>query len=92
MDNEFDFKISDDSILWFRNRMWVPNDSKLKQDILKEVYFFKLSIHPSSTKMYHNLKSQFLWLGMKRDILNFISKCLTCQHIKIEHQWPSGLL
>ena len=29
---------------------------------------------------------------MKREIAEFVSKCLTCQPIKIEHQKPAGLL
>ena len=29
---------------------------------------------------------------MKRDIADFVSKCLTCQQVKLEHQRPSGLL
>ena len=29
---------------------------------------------------------------MKKDIAEFVSKCLTCQQVKIEHQKPSGLL
>ena len=29
---------------------------------------------------------------MKKDIAAFVSKCLTCQQVKIEHQKPSGLL
>nr|GEZ58123.1 hypothetical protein [Tanacetum cinerariifolium] len=30
--------------------------------------------------------------GMKRDIAEYVSKCLTCSKIKFEHQKPSGLL
>ena len=29
---------------------------------------------------------------MKRDVMDYVSKCLTCQQIKVEHQVPSGLL
>ena len=29
---------------------------------------------------------------MKRDVTNYVSKCLTCQQVKVEHQVPSGLL
>ncbi|GKG37998.1 putative reverse transcriptase domain-containing protein, partial [Tanacetum coccineum] len=29
---------------------------------------------------------------MKRDIAEYVSKCLTCSKIKVEHQKPSGLL
>nr|GFC08441.1 transposon Ty3-I Gag-Pol polyprotein [Tanacetum cinerariifolium] len=42
--------------------------------------------------MYHDLKQYFWWSGMKRDVATFVSKCLICQKVKIEHQWASGLL
>lgn len=29
---------------------------------------------------------------MKREIAEWVSKCLTCQNVKAEHQRPSGLL
>ena len=29
---------------------------------------------------------------MKKDISKYVSKCLTCQQVKAEHQVPSGLL
>nr|GFA78240.1 retrotransposon protein, putative, Ty3-gypsy subclass [Tanacetum cinerariifolium] len=34
----------------------------------------------------------FWWSGMKRDVATFVSRCLICQQVKIEHQWASGLL
>nr|GEV29576.1 reverse transcriptase domain-containing protein [Tanacetum cinerariifolium] len=30
--------------------------------------------------------------GMKKDIAMYVSKCLTCSKVKVEHQKPSGLL
>ena len=29
---------------------------------------------------------------MKRDVMDYVSKCLTCQQVKDEHHVPSGLL
>ena len=29
---------------------------------------------------------------MKKDITEYVSKCMTCQQVKAEHQVPSGLL
>ncbi|KAA3480758.1 Retrotransposable element Tf2 [Gossypium australe] len=52
----------------------------------------RLSVHPGSTKMYHDLKQHYWWSGMKRDISEFVSKCLVYQQVKVEHQVPSGLL
>jgi hypothetical protein len=40
--------------------------------------------------MYQDMKKLFLWPGMKKEIVEFVSKCLTCQKIKAEHQRPSG--
>ncbi|KAG8502829.1 hypothetical protein CXB51_000475 [Gossypium anomalum] len=45
-----------------------------------------------STKMYNDLKKLYWWVGMKRDISEFVSRCLICQQVKAEHQVPSGLL
>ena len=42
--------------------------------------------------MYNDLRRQFWWHGMKRDIFDFVSKCLICQQVKPEHQVPTGLL
>ncbi|GJW29113.1 ribonuclease H-like domain-containing protein [Tanacetum coccineum] len=44
------------------------------------------------TKMYRDLKQYFWWNGMKQDVATFVSKCMTCQQVKIEHQRASGLL
>ncbi|XP_072078011.1 uncharacterized protein [Arachis hypogaea] len=42
--------------------------------------------------MYYDLKEMFWWPGMKNDVATVVSKCLTCQKVKIEHQKPSGML
>ncbi|GJR10669.1 putative reverse transcriptase domain-containing protein [Tanacetum coccineum] len=34
----------------------------------------------------------YWWPGMKKDIAEYVSKCLTCLKVKTEHQRPSGLL
>ena len=42
--------------------------------------------------MYQDMKKLFSWPRMKKDIAEFVSKCLTCQRIKVEHQRPFGPL
>ncbi|GJS43004.1 putative reverse transcriptase domain-containing protein [Tanacetum coccineum] len=55
-----------------------------------EIYFFDL--HPGADKMYYDLRDLYWWPGMKRDIAEYVSRCLTCSKIKAEHQKPSGFL
>ncbi|KAK9002014.1 hypothetical protein V6N11_024707 [Hibiscus sabdariffa] len=45
-----------------------------------------------STKMYRDLKDEYYWVGLKKDVAEFVSKCMVCQRVKAEHQLPSGLL
>ncbi|KAL8103407.1 hypothetical protein AgCh_027832 [Apium graveolens] len=57
-----------------------------------EKWIMRYSIHPGSTKMYRDLKEYYWWPNMKREVAEWVSKCLTCQRVKAEHQRPSGLL
>ena len=59
---------------------------------MKEAHQTRFTIHPGETKMYHDFRHQCWWQGMKRDIAQFVSNCLTCQQVKVEHHKPIGLL
>ena len=90
--SESDFYVDDKGVLWFRGRLCVPKVQELKEEILAEAHNSPFSIHPGSTKMYQDLKQNFWWNGLKRDVAEFVAKCLTCQKVKIEHQRVGGLL
>ncbi|KAL0551537.1 hypothetical protein IC582_010626 [Cucumis melo] len=49
-------------------------------------------MHPGSTKMYQDLKQVYWWCNMKREVAEFVSKCLVCQQVKAPRQKPAGLL
>ena len=42
--------------------------------------------------MYHSIRDLYWWDGLKKDVADFVAKCLTCQQVKAEHQKPSGKL
>ena len=89
---EIEFTVNEDGVLYYKDRVCVPDDNDLRKAILEEAYSGSFAIHPGSTKMYQDLKMSFWWFGMKRDISEFVTKCLVCQRVKAEHQVPSGLL
>ena len=39
----------------------------------------QLTIHPSSTKMYQDLKEKYWWYGLKIDVAEYVALCDTCQ-------------
>ena len=91
-DKETEFEVKGDRSLYYKDRVCVPNDCELKKAILDEAHSGSFPIHPGSTKMYQDFKMSFWWSGMKRDVSEFVTKCLVCQRVKAEHQVPSGLL
>ena len=86
------FTVRGDGTLVLGQRLCVPDVIELKKEIMEEAHSSAYAMHPGSTKMYWTLKDHYWWRGMKREIAEFVSKCLTCQQIKIEHQKPAGLL
>ncbi|KAJ8751549.1 hypothetical protein K2173_016786 [Erythroxylum novogranatense] len=74
------------------NRLCIPNDKTVKDEIMDEAHNAPYSMHPGSTRMYRDLKEHFWWKGMKKDVAEYVSRCLVCQQVKAEHQAPSGML
>lgn len=88
----FEFGLNGEGVLCFRGRIYVPKDSDLRQTILKEAHGGLCGMHPGGNKLYHDLRELYWWPGLKREVTEFVGKCLTCQQVKAEHQLPSGLL
>ncbi|KAI3815735.1 hypothetical protein L1987_15415 [Smallanthus sonchifolius] len=79
-------------LLYYLNRIWVPDRDDLRIFLMNEAHKTRYSIHPGADKMYQDLRQQYWWPGMKKDISLYVAKCLTCSKVKAEHQRPSGLL
>ena len=56
----------------------MPDDKELKQKFLFEAHNTVFTMHPGGNKMYQDLKQFYWWKGMKRDVNEYVSKCLTC--------------
>ncbi|XP_042441327.1 uncharacterized protein LOC122026664 [Zingiber officinale] len=86
------FSCDGNGILYFRGRLCVPELPSLKEDLLQEAHRSRFAIHPGGTHMYRDLRRSYWWAGMKKDIADFVARCLVCQQVKAEHQRPAGLL
>ena len=84
--------IDNEGTLRLGTRLCVPDVDELRKEIMEEAHFSTYSIHPGFTKIYQDLKDTYWWNGIKRDIADFVSKCLSCQQVMLEHHRTSGLL
>ncbi|WVZ85345.1 hypothetical protein U9M48_032284 [Paspalum notatum var. saurae] len=86
------FKLDEEGVLWFKNRLVVPKDMELRKKILDEAHTSMFTLHPGSNKMYQDLKQKFWWTRMKREIAKYVSECDVCQRVKADHLKPVGML
>ena len=71
-----------DGSLRYRGRIVVPRLIDLREEILREFHCSRFDVHPSGTKVYHDLCRQYYWSGMKQQVGDFVRWCLTCQQVK----------
>ena len=74
-----DWIVGTDGGYRYRNRLCVPKSGELRKDILEDAHRSRLKVHPGGTEMYKDLRRNLWWGGMKNEVANFVSKCLTCQ-------------
>ncbi|WVZ80626.1 hypothetical protein U9M48_028085 [Paspalum notatum var. saurae] len=86
------FKLDEEGVLWFKNRLVVPKNMELRKKILDEAHTSMFTMHPGNNKMYQDLKQKFWWTRMKREIAKYVSECDVCQRVKADHLKPAGML
>jgi hypothetical protein len=84
--------LEEDRLLIYQGRMYIPEGGDIRSIILKESHRELYCAHPGVKKMYTDMRKLFLWVGMKRNVVHFITKCLECQQVKSNHHHPTGLL
>ncbi|GKB48407.1 reverse transcriptase domain-containing protein [Tanacetum coccineum] len=85
-------ELRSDGALNYLDRIWVPLKGDVRTLIMDEAHKSKYYVYTRADKMYYDLRDRYWWPGMKKDIVVYVSKCLTCLKVKAEHQTPSGLL
>ena len=82
----------EDGMAYMEERIYVPNNKKLREEILKE-YHDPVDIgHLGQHKMLELLKRNSWCLGLKEDIKKYMQGCFKCQQNKVQYQWRAGEL
>jgi hypothetical protein len=91
-DEGLGFNIDEQGTLWYKKHLCVSEAKEVRELILRETHDFAYSIHPGSTKMYHDLKSRYWCYGMKGAIAEYVALCYNFQRVKAECQRRTRLL
>ncbi|XP_040940071.1 uncharacterized protein [Gossypium hirsutum] len=86
------FGLNGERALCFRGRVCVPKDIELRQSILQESHSIPYAMHPNGNKIYRDLCEVYWWPGLKRDVIDFVEKCLTCQQMMRLHRVPVSII
>eukprot|EP00253_Pinus_taeda_P011854 PITA_11854 len=86
------YTLDSDGMLCFNKKLYVPDSNDLKRLILDEFHISHYTGHPGYQKMVTALKKEYYWPRMKKQVVEYLARCLECQQIKAEHQHPAGLL
>eukprot|EP00253_Pinus_taeda_P022460 PITA_22460 len=86
------YELDDAGMMYYKKRLYVPNQNSIKNLILDEFHISHYAGHAGYQKMITAIQKDYFWLGMKKNVAEYLARCLECQQIKAEHQHPTGLL
>ena len=72
-----EFCLNEDGLLTHFKQVCVQGIEGLRKEIMSKAHHSLYTVHPGSTKMYHDVKGSYWWNNMKRDIAKFVEQCST---------------
>ena len=76
----------EDRVVYMKERIYVPNNKKIREEILKENHNSVDIGHPGQQWMLELLKRNYWWSELKEDVKEYIQGCFKCQQNKVQHQ------
>jgi len=81
-----------DEVVYMEEKIYVLNNKKIKEEILKENHDSVDVGHPGQHRMLKLLKRTYWWLELKKYVKKYIQGCFKCQQNKVQHQRKAGKL
>ena len=77
-----------DGLLWNKDRLVLPPNSPHKEAVIHEFHNTPMGGHSGMFRTYKRIASNFYWVGMKKDIQDYIWCCDICQRNKSDTLTP----
>jgi len=69
----------EDGVVYMEGRIYILNNKKIREEILKENYDSVDIGHPGQYRMLELLKRTYWWPGLKENIKRYVQRCLKYQ-------------
>ena len=73
----------EDRVVYMEGRVYVLNNKKIREEILKENHDLVDVGHLEQQQMLELLKRNYWWPGLKKDVKKYIQGCFKCQQNKV---------
>ena len=83
---------NEDGVLYFKNRLWIPDSLELKKIIISSEHDTKVAGHMGMDKTSELIRRQMWWHDIEEDVASFVCSCHECQQNKPRRHAPFGLL
>jgi hypothetical protein len=80
------WKKLDNGLITFRERLYVPKNSKLRERIIRENHDSIVAGHPGRYKTAELVTRNYWWPRVQHDIREYVEGCETCQRVKTHRQ------
>jgi hypothetical protein len=91
-DKPFPYLTSRDGLWYMGDRLAIPKDKALRQEIIYEHHDVPSAGHLGITKTVQRVARHFWWPHLSRTIYYYVRSCPSCQRNKPSNQAPGGLL
>ena len=79
----------EDGVVYIEGRIYIPNNEKIREEILKENHNLVDVGHLGQQWMLELLKRNYWWPELKEDVKKYIQGYFRCQQNKVQHQKKS---
>ena len=80
-------------LLFYKGRLYLGGNARdLQAIVLQQVHDSPLGGHSRYLKTFYRCKKDFYWIGMVKDLKQYVRECDVCQRLKNETCFPTGLL
>ena len=82
----------EDGLLYYKGRLWIPNDQSLRQEIVNSEHDSKVAGHFGQDKTLELMTRHFFWPAMAEWVTDYVRSCDACQRNKSPRHAKYGLL